>query len=117
MKKILIKIENAKNNEYNEFARILKEYGVDSKIVLNKMNDDEMGLCFEELVVFITALTPLVAQFRKAIGEYLIYKKPRKNKVVIILEMENKKLRIESENGELPQVDDFLSFLSEEKGD
>lgn len=114
MKEIKVKLENASIKEYYELEKILKINGIETKIVLNESDGTEMGFGFNELIILLPLLTPLAVQVRKAFEAYLIYKKPVKQKVSVVLEKKDKKLKIDSENSQLPDIATFSAFFDED---
>lgn len=111
MNEIKVVLHDSDEAEYYQFAEILKAYGIENKIVEKTGDGNEMGFGFSELIVLLPVLVPVLVEFRKALESYLNYKKSRVSKVDITLEKGNKKLHINTENSELPDIDNLKSFF------
>lgn len=110
--KVKIILDNATAAEYYELERILSSGNIKTEIVPQKvLGSDEMGIEFNELVVLLPLLTPFVIQLRKIIVAYFAYKKPINKKTSITLVCNGRKIKIDSENETIPDVDQLLTFF------
>ncbi len=114
MDKYRITLENSKMIDYYELEKTLKRSGIDT-IIQNKESDGtELGEVFDGLIILLPLLTPAVIQLRKAIDSYFKYKKSQTKKVSITIEKNGKKMKIDTENADVPDVNKFLQFFAEE---
>lgn len=111
--KIKVILTNATIDDYYELERVFKSGNINAEILTKNASGAEMGFGFSELVVLLPLLTPFVIQFRKVLTAYWTYKKPLNKKRSVILECNGKKLKIESENDEMPSVDELMVFFGE----
>lgn len=111
--KVKIILENATVAEYYELERILISGKINAKIVPQKdFTTDEMGMEFNELVVLLPLLTTAVVQLRKIIVAYFTYKKTTNKKTSITIVFNDRKVKIDSENEPIPDVNQLLEFLA-----
>lgn len=111
--RIKVNLENVGIKEYYELEKILKRFGIETEIIKKESDGTEMGFGFNELIILVPLLTPVLVQLRKAFEAYLDYKKPLNQKMCITLEKEGKKLKIKSENITLPSIEEFTNFFND----
>lgn len=114
MIKIKVCLENADIKDYYELNKILIRRNVETKIINKKSDGNELGLSFEELIILLPLLTPITVEISKIIIAYFDYKKSQNKKINIIIEKNNKKFRLESENSKTPTIDEICAFLDED---
>lgn len=112
-KKITVYMGDAANKEYIDFSKILNVHGIKTAMVQSAGDGNEMGVGFEELVILLPLLTPVIVEFRKALEAYFAYKKPMNKKKSITLQNGNKKMIIEGENCDIPDVKTLKEFLED----
>ena len=110
--RIKVTLENVTVKEYYELEKILKRYGIETEFIMKETDGTEMGFGFNELIILLPLLTPIIAQLRKAFEAYLDYKKPLNQKISVTLEKQGKKLQIKSENNTLPSIEEFTEFFN-----
>lgn len=113
MNQITVILENANTLDYYELEKILIRNGINAKVNHKELDGSELGLTFEELIILLPLLTPIVVQLRKAFEAFLDYKKPLNRKISITLEKKGKKLQITSENNDLIDIKELSSFFDE----
>lgn len=111
--RIKVNLENVGTKEYYELEMVLKRYGIETEVIQKETDGTEMGFGFDELIILLPLVTPLVVQLRKAFEAYLDYKKPSNQKISVTLEKEGKKLQIKSENSALPSIEEFTEFFND----
>ena len=112
-KNVKIIIEGGAISDYYELESILKTGGINASIINDEMNGSELGLGFGELIVLIPLITPVIIELRKIIVSYLKYRQPLNKKTSIDLEYNGKKIRIESENDTIPNIDELMTFFND----
>ena len=110
--KVRVILDEANAADYYELERIFRSGNISTEIVTKNTTGTEMGFEFSELIVLLPLLVPYVIQFRKILTAYWIYKKHIK-KIAITLECNGKKLKIESNNGVIPDIDELMAFFGE----
>lgn len=113
MDKYRITLENSKMADYYELEETLKRSGIDTLMQNKKSDGTELGVVFDGLIIFLPLLTPAIIQLRKAVASYFDYKKSQAKKVSITIEKNGKKIKIDTENADIPSVDEFLQFFGE----
>lgn len=113
MDKYRVILEGSKISDYYEFEKVLKKNGIDASVINAESKGDEMGLAFEGLVILLPLLTPAFIQFRKALKSYFDYKKSQRKRISVTLEKNGKKLKIEAENEDIPDVSAFMRFFAD----
>lgn len=111
MEKVKIILVGSSVKEYYELNDILQRHQISSEIIENKGIGDELGFGFEELIILLPAMVPIFIQLRKAFEAYLLYKKPISRRIKIILEKDDKKLEIVSEDGAIVDIEKFEKFF------
>lgn len=106
-------LEKPKMVDYYELEKTLKRSGIDTLMQNQKSDGTELGVVFDGLIVLLPLLTPAIIQLRKAIISYFEYKKTQTKKVSITIEKNNKKIKIDTENANIPSVDELLQFFAE----
>ena len=110
MDKVNIRIEGTNVSDYYILHDILKKKNIPSEIKEHEGNGNELGFGFEELIILLPLTYPILKQLTDAFASYLSYRSTTK-KVRIVLERDNKKLKIESGDGKLPDIKVYEDFF------
>lgn len=111
MEDLKVTLENASIKDYYDLEKILKRNGIEVKIIEQSPQGTEMGVSFSELIILLPLLTPIAVQIRKAIEAYLVFKKPLKQEIVVTLEKNGKKMKIQAVNSQFPDIETFRAFF------
>ncbi|MCL2563280.1 MAG: hypothetical protein FWE08_04515 [Oscillospiraceae bacterium] len=113
MENVHIEINGGNVSDYYYLADLLKKINVRTEIKEQESTGEELGCCFQDLIILLPLATPVIAELRQMLDSYLSYLsvKNANKQVKLMLQKGSKKLELESESGRLPDVEDYYGFF------